>query len=237
VSSVEERADALYGLPLEEFTRARNELARELRRDGLRDEAAEVAGLRKPSTAAWVVNRLARERRADVEELVGAAEAVRRGEPGAGRRFAGAVEALARSGRDVLSDAGRKPSDAVLRDVATTLRATAAEDPRALATGRLLAARETGGFGVMTGSTPARRAPARSAPSRQPVEPPPDPGAVNRARRDLSLAHAELRELRRRAVAAERESLRLTEAVAHAERRVESARARLARLRGATSGG
>jgi hypothetical protein len=120
VSSVEERTDALYGLPLDEFTRARNELVRELRRDGLRDEATEVAGLRKPSTAAWVVNRLARERQADVAELVEAAEAVRKGEPGANRRFADAVEALARSGRDVLSDAGRKPSDAVLRDVATT---------------------------------------------------------------------------------------------------------------------
>jgi hypothetical protein len=237
VTSLAERTDALYGLPLDAFTRARNELARELRRDGLRREAAEVAALRKPSTAAWVVNRLARERRADVAELVAAAEAVRKGEPGANRRFAEAAEALSRSGRDVLSDAGRSPSDAVLRDVATTLRATAAEDPEALASGRLLTAREAGGFEAMTGAPPPRRPTTRRKPAQAaPAAPPPDPAAVGRARRDLSLAQSELRELRRRATAAEREAGRLRDAVAHGERRVERAREHLAELRGRPAG-
>jgi len=237
VTSIAERTDALYGLPLDAFTRARNELARELRREGLRDEAAEVAALRKPSTAAWVVNRLARDRRADVAELLAAAAAVRTGEPGANRRFAEAVEALARSGRDVLSDAGRRPSDAVLRDVATTLRATAAEEPEALAAGRLLAAREAGGFDVMSRAAPPRRTASPRKPTAKPrARPAPDPVAVGQARRDLSLAQSELRELRRRTAAAEREAGRLRDALAHAERRVERARAHLAKLRGRAAG-
>ena len=72
-------AERLYGLPLDEFTTARDERARELRRDGQKEKAAEVAALRKPVVAAWVVNMLARDERADVRELVRAAEAIRTG--------------------------------------------------------------------------------------------------------------------------------------------------------------
>ena len=63
-------ADRLYGLELDEFTPARDAAAKELRKEKRRDEAAVVAKLRKPSAAAWLVNRLARERREDVEALV-----------------------------------------------------------------------------------------------------------------------------------------------------------------------
>ena len=63
-------AGRLYGLPLDEFTAARDARARELRQDGEREKAAEVAALRKPVLAAWVVNMLARDERADVRELV-----------------------------------------------------------------------------------------------------------------------------------------------------------------------
>jgi hypothetical protein len=56
-------AERLYGLPLDEFTAARDARARELRRDGEREKAAEVAALRKPVLAAWLVNMLARDER------------------------------------------------------------------------------------------------------------------------------------------------------------------------------
>ena len=46
-------ADRLFGLPLAEFTGERDALVRKLRDDGRRDEAAEVAALRKPVLAAW----------------------------------------------------------------------------------------------------------------------------------------------------------------------------------------
>jgi hypothetical protein len=47
----------LYGLPLDRFTEERNSLAKQLRQDGARDQAAAVAKFRKPSAAAWAVNR------------------------------------------------------------------------------------------------------------------------------------------------------------------------------------
>ena len=68
------RADAearrLYGLPLEDFVRERNHAAREARAAGDRDAAAAIAGLPKPSVAAWAVNQLARQERRDVDLLL-----------------------------------------------------------------------------------------------------------------------------------------------------------------------
>ena len=60
-SGAEAQIDALYGLPLEEFTPARNQLAQELRRARRRVSCAEqVKRLRKPSVAAWTLNQLRR---------------------------------------------------------------------------------------------------------------------------------------------------------------------------------
>lgn len=53
-------AHDLYGLPIELFVSERQAVAKELRRQGLRDEAARITGLRKPSVAAWAVNQLVR---------------------------------------------------------------------------------------------------------------------------------------------------------------------------------
>ena len=50
----------LYSLPLDQFTAARDELAQRLRSEGDPDEAKMVAKLRKPSVAAWALNRAAR---------------------------------------------------------------------------------------------------------------------------------------------------------------------------------
>ncbi|HEX6459560.1 MAG TPA: hypothetical protein VF032_11635, partial [Thermoleophilaceae bacterium] len=66
----EEQLDALYGLPLEEFTPRRDELSKELRAAGSRDAAAWVKALRKPTAAAWLVNQLARTQRADTKKML-----------------------------------------------------------------------------------------------------------------------------------------------------------------------
>lgn len=50
--------DDIYRGSLEEFTAARNELAKELRSDGEAAAADWVKSLRKPSRAAWLVNQL-----------------------------------------------------------------------------------------------------------------------------------------------------------------------------------
>src|ERR687884_420558 len=50
--------DALFRLPLAEFTSARNTLAARLKQDGRRDDADRVRLLTKPSISAWTVNQL-----------------------------------------------------------------------------------------------------------------------------------------------------------------------------------
>jgi hypothetical protein len=50
----------LYILPLDEFTAARDELAQHFKSEGDAEEAKMVAKLRKPSVAAWALNRAAR---------------------------------------------------------------------------------------------------------------------------------------------------------------------------------
>ena len=50
----------LFALPLNEFTPARNERAKELAADGDKAAADAVRALRKPSVPAWAVNQVAR---------------------------------------------------------------------------------------------------------------------------------------------------------------------------------
>jgi len=68
--------DDLYGAPFDRFVPQRTELAKTLRKDGRRDEAAEVAALRKPSVAAWAVNQLIRTQARSVKDLFGAGDAL-----------------------------------------------------------------------------------------------------------------------------------------------------------------
>src|SRR5690348_12379086 len=64
--SIDDVADRLYALPPEDFVAARDEAAQQA--DG--SERSSIKALRKPTVAAYVVNRLARDRRDDVESLV-----------------------------------------------------------------------------------------------------------------------------------------------------------------------
>ena len=209
-------ADRLFGLPLAEFTGERDALVRKLRDEGRRDEAAEVAALRKPVLAAWVVNQLARQRRAEVRELVRAAEAVKSGRRDADERFRSAAEALGRSARALLADDGQRASDAVLRDVATTLRAAAAADPELLVAGRLSAAAR----GDRVRGDGRRDRAARR-------------GARRRRRRRRAAARARVEAARKAVAAARTEARTLERAAASAE--TEAHKARAARGRGGAS--
>jgi exonuclease VII small subunit len=68
--------DALYALPAEEFVAARNALVKRLKADKRKDEAAEVAALRRPSVVAWALNHVARDDPDAVAILVEAAQGV-----------------------------------------------------------------------------------------------------------------------------------------------------------------
>src|SRR5918996_2415213 len=79
-SERETQIDRLYGLPLGEFTAARDELAGRLRGEGEGDAAAEVKRLRKPSVAAWALNQVRRNNRGQSDELIEAGRRLREGQ-------------------------------------------------------------------------------------------------------------------------------------------------------------
>jgi hypothetical protein len=224
-----DEADGLYALPLEDFTAARNALAARLRADGDRDGASTVAALQKPVLAAWVVNRLARDERRATKGLLDAAESIRRGRSGGEERMRDALESLMRAARTLLAASGGSPSDAVLRDVATTLRTGAAEAPEELANGRLTRPLEPSGFAAMAGATfPARR---DSRPPRKPGKTA-DDSRVEKAERAVEAARQEAHRLEAEASEAERAAGRLRADADRAARRLRDAEKRLADARG-----
>src|SRR5438128_685335 len=93
VPELESELDRLYGLPLDEFTAARNELVTRLRKAGQGDAAESVRAFRKPSVAVWAVNQLARRHADDVHELVTAGEQLRNAQATAMRGEGAAAEA------------------------------------------------------------------------------------------------------------------------------------------------
>lgn len=184
VPDLEHELDELFGVPLDEFTAARNELAGRLKSAGQAEAAEQVRALRKPSVPVWAVNQLARREPDAVGRAVeagqqlrqaqeaafsgGAAEAVRR----ATAEERDAVRGLVRLAERLLEDEGRKPTRAVVDRIGATLRA-AAVDPEAaplLANGRLTGEIESPGFTAVASLAPPpskrRRAPTSSAPDR-----------------------------------------------------------------------
>jgi hypothetical protein len=135
--------DELFGLPLGEFTNARNELAKRLKAEGDLNAAAEVRKLRKPSVPAWAVNQLARRRPDEVEELLLVSRHVREAQQrmvsGGGRAKLNEasrarkelLDRLAQAAADILESSGHAPSRATLDDVTNTLLATATDEEAA----------------------------------------------------------------------------------------------------------
>jgi hypothetical protein len=168
--------DDLYGLPLDHFVPERTALARELRKAGNRDEASEVAALKKPSVAAWAVNQLVRTQRKAIDELLEAGEGLRSAQDDvlAGRGDARslraavererlAVQELTESARGLLSSEGHELSDTIVERVADTLHAAALDDEarEQVSSGRLereLRHVGLGGLGAFSGEgSPAPR--------------------------------------------------------------------------------
>jgi hypothetical protein len=102
-------ADRLYGLPLDEFTKERDLLAKELRKGGDKDAAATVGKLPKPTPVAWAVNRLARDEPGLIEALVSAGERLQAAQLGGeGRDAVRAAVAEERAAVDAVVGAARE---------------------------------------------------------------------------------------------------------------------------------
>jgi hypothetical protein len=208
---MEDDVDRLYGLPLDEFVGARDELAKQLRGEDRREEAEQVKALRKPPVAVWLVNQIARERELDVRRLLDSAEALRKAQAAGSEEFAEArrdethaLERLAAAAREI---AGREGSGQAVADRALqTVRAAAATDEgrELLRRGRLTEELEPVGFEALSGLVPSGRPRKKKAP------PPKRPSKQARDRVER-LRKAE-REAAQAAERAEKEAARLREA-------------------------
>ncbi|WP_188484825.1 hypothetical protein [Cellulomonas carbonis] len=131
-------ARELYALPAGDFTAARDRIAKEVRSEGDRELAALVAGLRRPTTAAWAVNLLVRTHPDEVERLLELGAALREAQAtlaghelrALGKQQHQVLAGFRRQVRAAAVDAGQRLSDTVTQQVEATLRAAMA-DPRA----------------------------------------------------------------------------------------------------------
>ena len=222
--------DALFALPLADFTAARNAMAARLKKEGRAIEAEQVKALTKPSATAWAVNQLYWRHRGEFDRLVAVNEQVR----DAQMRGTGDLRALlderrtmlselASIGASLLSEKGNAASVDARRRVATTLESLVARDRVSIEeeAGRLTADLDPLGFESLLGVAPAAHAKVldftaaakekQSAREKQNAE-------AERARaraEELKVAEAALAQARREAARAE-------EAVTKARARLEA---------------
>jgi len=205
--------DALFRLPVDEFTAARNALAATLKKAGQADAAARVKALARPPVSAWAVNQLYWRHRKAFDALLAAGDRLRRVQAtslrAAGPRGDGLREAM-EARREALAEltthvgalleaAGHAASPDTTRRIATTLDALATwgggtDGPQP---GRLTDDVEAPGFEALTSLVKGRGGRARGAgPSRvipfaqreaQRAARPRDPAAEKR-RRDAERA-------------------------------------------------
>lgn len=150
---LDDRVDALYALPLNEFVAARNALAKDLKQP-------ELKRLQKPTSTAWVLNQLARRFGEEMDEFLEAGRRVAETQAGAvrGRGSAPFREAVhaEREALNPLLARTRKlvKSESQVAKVADGLRAAAADAAvgEALRLGRLSQEPESSGFGGLTAS-------------------------------------------------------------------------------------
>src|SRR6266404_3458416 len=129
--------DALFALPLAEFTGARNALAARLKQSGRAEEAQRVKALSKPPVSAWAVNQLYRRHRKEFDRLIAAGQRFRQAQAsqiaGKASDIRGPLDArrealseLSHLAAGLLRDAGHNPTPDTMRRIATTLEAMSA---------------------------------------------------------------------------------------------------------------
>jgi hypothetical protein len=154
VNAPDDVVDELYGAPFDEFTARRDARARELRKEGRREESDAVKALRKPALAAWAIDQLVRRDRDAVDELLAAGAALRQAKGGDTLRDAtheerDAVERAAERAAELLRDAGKTVTDKTGGELRDTLHAATLDDEvrDLLDRGHLVEARQAIGLG------------------------------------------------------------------------------------------
>lgn len=158
--------NALFQLPLADYTAARNALAAAMKAAGRAAEADAVKALPKPSLSAWTVNQLYWRHRAAFNQLMTAGARLRKvhasklaggnGDlPRATTAHTVALRELTASAAEVLRSAGHPPTTTLAHRVATTLEALASrERSSAGSEGRLIRDIDPSGFEALTQLVP-----------------------------------------------------------------------------------
>lgn len=214
--------DDLYGLPLEEFTAARNELARSFKERGETDAAGRVKKLKKPPVSAWAVNQLVRDDRASVEQLLDLVDRLKEARSASDIQRLGArrrelVAKLTKKAGQLAEAGGHAASASTLQRVTRTLQAGAEEEERELLLrGALPDDLEPAGFDALGGFSLDA---FDSAP-----EPEDDTNELDELRRVAAAAEEEAARLGEEAERAEAAALAASEAASEARRRAREAR-------------
>ncbi len=228
-----DRLAELFGAPLDEFVTTRNRIAKELRADGNETEAAEVAGLRKPTTVVWGLDQLAREAPDLIKALGKANDSLRGAGSVADMREASderlrVVRELVDRAAELLEEAGLGAAESTRERMARTLLATASDPSaeEALRDGRLTAELELSGFGevALTAAPPSEPRPPR--PSKADARIAALTEEVAQLEGEMSSLQKEAKEARRHADQAQR-------AVDSAQRRIDQKKEQLAKARAA----
>ncbi|MFL6260225.1 MAG: hypothetical protein ACJ76Y_10980 [Thermoanaerobaculia bacterium] len=251
----------LYRGPLEGFTAARNEIAKQLKKLGQGADADRVRALAKPTPSAWAVNVLFDRDREKMDELLAAgkraraaqqqavsgrgAEALREG-LNMVRRL---IDELRRLGVGILAESGRAASRAIMERIGTDLQALALSPAAADEASRRWLDRDLDppGFEVLAGLQLAgapvvdiaarraqreeKRAPAKKAPPPPKVVHPPKPKGETERERKERERREAAEQARR-----EREAERIRRLVEVAETKLERARNEASTLREAAEG-
>ena len=226
--------DELYALPLERFVPERDVLAKQLRADGRREDAARIASQVKPSIVAWAVNQVVRAQPAAAATLWAAGDAVLdtqsrvvAGEAG-GTELRAAIETerqalqpLVDAARGLMTGSGRFLGEQNVLPVSESLHA-AAIDPQArpqVAEGRLTRPLRLTGLEAALATNPG--APART-PAKEPAPPREPPPAEAGTQSDAERRKAD-RERRAREQEAKRALARAHDARDAARERIAAA--------------
>ncbi|HEY6329714.1 MAG TPA: hypothetical protein VI756_10280 [Blastocatellia bacterium] len=131
--SLNDEIDALFMLPLADFTAARNDLASRLKKEKRADDSSVVKALAKPSVTAWAVNQLHWNHRKEFDQLLQGSERFRRAQASRGADIRETLEArrealahLSHLAASLLTDAGHNPTPDTIQRITTTLEAISA---------------------------------------------------------------------------------------------------------------
>ena len=227
---------ALFRVPPEHFTIARNRLVAELRRAGEATVAASVAKLPRPTPVVWAINQVAQRDRAAVERLLDAADQLKHAQlgrspadvPTSTKTYRESVVALVQRSLAQMKDAGRPTTIAVKSRLTETLMA-AATDPalrEPLRAGHLSREHAAAGFAVFADARPALRV-VKTTGGSPPSPPPADRDMMRRraeAQLRLETARADLARAESRARVLENAAAEAARGAAEARERAAAAR-------------